>query len=468
MQLKSRTLVGSIWLGAMLGGCGGTGGSGGVTGDHGGAGPAAGSGGVTGGNGGAGGISAVAVTFWQDVAPIYNQKCVACHQAGGLGPFALDNYTDALANAADELLQISLDHMPPYFMVHDGSCGGFQAAAALTATEKATIAAWVNGARAEGTPVTLTLPPMPTLADAVNVSTPTFAPVPQGGALAENDEYRCFELDPPNAANAFLTGYDVSPGEPSIIHHVIAFVVDPQAQGAGGMTNGAIMKSLDDASPDRLGWPCFGGAGDGISEASVPVTWAPGQGVVNYPDGMGVPIAPNFKLVVQVHYNLVDPASLGKTDSTTIHMHFEPTVTRQLAFLLPDPFLDSLNNATPDTLPPGQADAKYTWTKTGKQLGLGGITSAELVAVMPHMHGRGLRQTMTLDGSSCASHLEGWDFHWQKFYFYETRPKVSQNTQFQVTCEYDTSADTVPVSPGWGTGNEMCLNILMIALPATN
>jgi len=505
--MKTREIgsMGVMLLGALLGGCGGgaatprgtggvtgnsgtggvtgSSGTGGITGNSGGAGGRTGSGGVTGnsggtGVGGAGGSGvggagdtgaggAVAVTFWQNVAPIYNQKCVACHQAGGLGPFALDNYADALTYAEDELARTANDEMPPYFMVHDGSCGGFEDAAALTSDEKATIAAWVNGGRAEGTPVTLPLPSRPALADAVDVATPLFSPVAQGGALAENDEYRCFLLDPPNTTSAFLTGYDVTPGEPSIIHHVIAFVVDPQAQGDGGMTNADIIKSLDGASPDRLGWPCFGGAGDGLKVASVPVTWAPGQGVVNYPDGMGVPISATAKLVVQVHYNLVDPASVGKTDSTTIHLHFAPTVSRQLAFLLPDPFLDSLGNPTPDTLPPGQADARYTWTKTGKQIGLNGITSADLVGVMPHMHGRGLRQTMVLNGNSCASHLEGWDFHWQKFYFYDTRPKISQDTQFQVTCEYDTSADTVAVSPGWGTGNEMCLNILMIALPAT-
>jgi hypothetical protein len=35
----------------------------------------------------------------------------------------------------------------------------------------------------------------------------------------------------------------------------------------------------------------------------------------------------------------------------------------------------------------------------------------------------------------------------------------------QATCEYDTSADTAPVLPGWGTRNEMCLTVLMVALP---
>ena len=413
--------------------------------------------------GGAGGAPS-GVTFWQDVAPVYNAKCVPCHQEGGLGPFRLDNYPDALAFAADELAMIQAGAMPPYFMVHDDSCGSFEAAKALTATEKATIAAWVNGGAPQGTPVTLTPPSKPTLAGAVDVSTPLFSPVAQGGQLAENDEYRCFALDAPNPKDAFVTGYDVSPGEPSIVHHVIVFVVDPAAKAGNNLTNAAAIKALDDASPDRLGWPCFGGAGDNLKVDSIPVTWAPGQGVVNYPDGMGVPLPATRKLIVQVHYNLVDPASVGKMDQTTVHLRFADTVARKLAFLLPDPFLDSLGKPTPDSLPAGQADARYTWTRTAQQIGLSGIASADLVAVMPHMHGHGLRQTMTLSGT-CASHLEGWDFHWQEFYFYKTRPTLTPATQIQVTCEYDTSGDTAPVLPGWGTHNEMCLNVLMVALP---
>jgi len=107
-----------------------------------------------------------------------------------------------------------------------------------------------------------------------------------------------------------------------------------------------------------MGWPCFGSAGEGVTVNSVPVTWAPGQGVVNYPDGMGVPIRTTDKIVVQIHYNLADPTAAGKTDSTTVHLRFANQVSRRLSFLLPDPFLDSLskkdvaNNPAPDTLPP--------------------------------------------------------------------------------------------------------------------
>ena len=123
--------------------------------------------------------------------------------------------------------------------------------------------------------------------------------------------------------------------------------------------------------------------------------WEPGQGIVEYPAGMDVPLKTN-NLVIQIHYNLADPASAGKSDSTTVHLQFANSVDRQLAFLLPDGLLESLSNATPGTLPPGKADTPYTWTRTGRDLGLNGIPSVDLMAVMPHMHGRGLRQSIRI------------------------------------------------------------------------
>jgi hypothetical protein len=412
-----------------------------------------------------------AVTYWGDAEPIFSSKCVKCHQAGGIGPFRLDDYADAKAFSSLEKVRVNQGTMPPYFMVHDGSCETFQDDATLTDAQKATISAWVDGGTLEGTaPSTLpTLPTPPTLPNASDVSTPTFMPTPQGGQLAEFDEYRCFMLDWPHTGDTFVTGYDVSPGAAAIVHHVLGFVVDPSATGDGGMTNAQIMANLQAQSPNRIGWPCFGGAGDGVNVGGLPIAWAPGQGIVEYPTGMGVPVKSTDKLIVQIHYNLADPATLGQTDSTTIHLQFAGSVQRELQFMLPDPFLASINNPTPDSLPAGQADTKYTWTLSGSDLGLKGIPSVDLMAVMPHMHQRGVRQTMsigTVGNMSCASHLENWSFHWQEFYDYKTPIKITPDTQIQVTCEYNTSSDTQPVLPGWGTRNEMCLNVLMVAMPA--
>ena len=230
------------------------------------------------------------MTFWSDVAPIYNNKCVRCHQQGGIAPFRLDNYADAKAYSTLEKARVNQGTMPPYFMVHDGTCQNFQDDITLSDQQKATINAWVDGGTPEGTPTSpLTLPPQPSLPNASDVATPSFMPVPQGGALAEFDEYRCFVMDWPHTGDGFLTGYEVSPGDAAIVHHVIGFVVDPAAMGDGGRTNAAIMQDLQAQSPDRIGWPCFGGAGDGVNPTGLPIAWAPGQGVVTFPDGHGGP-----------------------------------------------------------------------------------------------------------------------------------------------------------------------------------
>jgi hypothetical protein len=250
--------------------------------------------------------------------------------------------------------------------------------------------------------------------------------------------------------------------------------VDPNAAGDTGEPNSVIMQRLHDASPDRDGWPCFGAAGDQIKVAGIPVEWAPGQGVVSYPEGMGFQMKSSYRFVVQVHYNLADPQSAGQTDSSTMRVRYADAVDRKVVFFLPDGFLDTLRKGKPDTLPPGQPAAVYHWRKSAAELGMpSSLPWVDVVAVEPHMHTRGIGQELDIgsgvDGGApvCAARLTRWDFHWQKFYFYKpgNYPRLTPSSFIDVTCTYDTSAEVSPVLPGWGTRNEMCLTALMVALP---
>ena len=47
------------------------------------------------------------------------------------------------------------------------------------------------------------------------------------------DDYRCFLLDPKLAEDAFITGFNVLPGNPDVVHHVILFRVPPTSVDAG-------------------------------------------------------------------------------------------------------------------------------------------------------------------------------------------------------------------------------------------
>lgn len=418
------------------------------------------------------GSSVKVLTYWQDVVPIVEKKCMGCHQTGGIAPFSMGTYAEIKKYAPLIAVDVSGGIMPPYYIRHDGLCGDFNDSMTLTKAEARTLTEWATGGAAEGTPGQVVVPPLPRLQGGTAYKTPLFAPVAQGTDIAQYDEYRCFLLNSGLSKDAFITGFEVTPGNEAIVHHMLAFAVDPQAKGDTGEPNSTIMQRLHDASPEREGWPCFGAAGDNVAVAGVPVEWAPGQGVVDYPAGMGFQMKSNYQIVIQVHYNLADPESAGQTDSSTVNVRYADAVDRRIVFFLPDGFLDTLRSGKPDSLPAGKAETTYSWSRSGAQLGIpAGLPFVDLVGVGPHMHTRGIGQKLEIGGVdasvSCAAELTRWDFHWQRFYFYkpEGYPRLLQSSRIDVTCTYDTTAESAPVLPGWGTRNEMCLMVLMAALP---
>jgi hypothetical protein len=183
---------------------------------------------------------------------------------------------------------------------------------------------------------------------------------------------------------------------------------------------------------------------------------------------MGVRLRATDKLVIQVHYNLADAQNKGMSDSTTVRVRYADQVERPLMFLLPDGLLETLyTKKMPDTLRPGMPKVSYTWQKSMMDAGLPAGTTLDVVAVMPHMHQRGKSNELRfINGAQndCVAQIQNWNFHWQKAYFYKgTRPTLTSDSQIQLTCDYDTSADHDPVLPGWGTRNEMCLDALIVA-----
>ncbi len=408
-------------------------------------------------------------TYWQHVAPIVSQKCAGCHQDGGIAPFTLQSYEDVQSRAGLIADVTSRRIMPPYLMQTGDECGSFDESVALTQEEIATLGAWARGDRAEGTAVPVAPRGLLGLDQGTDFQTPYFVPEVAGGMFAEHDEYRCFLLDPGLDADTFVTGYEVLPGNAALVHHVLGMFVDPNAPAdLSGQTNGALMQALDDDSPDREGWPCFGMAGEGVATEDVPLVWAPGQGVVEYPGGAGVRLRRDRRIVVQVHYNLENPGLHGQADQTTVRLRFSDAVQQQAMFVTADQLLNSLFSDTPTPLEPGRGSVLYTWQETTEELGMPPDETMQLLGLMPHMHERGRKFTFELgknDAFACQGHVDAWDFHWQRLYMYRNPPTLDAATQLRVTCDYDTSGDTQPIFPGWGTQNEMCAAIMMLAYP---
>ena len=62
------------------------------------------------------------------------------------------------------------------------------------------------------------------------------------------DDYRCFLLDPELDRDTWLTGTQVLPGNPDVVHHVIHFKVPPAQVAAA---------EAKDAAEEDEGWTCF-------------------------------------------------------------------------------------------------------------------------------------------------------------------------------------------------------------------
>ena len=151
---------------------------------------------------------------------------------------------------------------------------------------------------------------------------------PSGGT----DDYRCFLLDPKLARNEFVTGFGVSPGEVSQVHHVILYRVPGDLAAAA--------EAKDAATPGD-GWTCFGGTGLGAAGATLDDApwvgaWAPGGHEQVLARDVGIPLDKGSLLVLQVHYNLLAGSAPDRT-SVTLRLSTSRTLKPLETMLLPAP-----------------------------------------------------------------------------------------------------------------------------------
>ena len=304
------------------------------------------------------------------------------------------------------------------------------------------------------------------------------------------DDYRCFLLDPKLTEKTFLTGVDVLPGNPDVVHHVILFQVRPDEV--------AEAQKIDDASAGQ-GWTCFGGSGVGAVGESVDKApwigaWAPGGGGTVHRKGFGVPLEKGTRVVMQVHYNLLAGA---EPDTSAARLRLAPGTARLQALetvLLPAPV--ELPCRTGKTGPlcsrdKAMADVRARFGQAGQLgdvlhllCGAGDIgpvqtctrpaTSAMTVrAAAGHMHLLGREISIEVNGKTVLD-IPVWDFDDQK-----SRPVdpvvVRPGDDLTVTCRHDQSLrDQLPAFAGqperyvvWGEGttDEMCLGMLQVSKP---
>ncbi|MDB5462879.1 MAG: hypothetical protein JWP23_1268 [Phenylobacterium sp.] len=88
------------------------------------------------------------ISYAKDVAPILEAKCVACHQDGGIGPFAMTNYQMVKGFSPMIREVIRTDRMPPYNA--DPHVGKFSDDKNLSPAEIKTLVHWIEAGSPRG------------------------------------------------------------------------------------------------------------------------------------------------------------------------------------------------------------------------------------------------------------------------------------------------------------------------------
>lgn len=390
------------------------------------------------------GAPGTAPTWYQDVAPFVYSTCVDCHRTGGIAPFSLVTYEEASLRADGMAAAVSSHRMPPTLVDTSGSCGNYRSdVRRLTDAQSATLSAWAAAGAPAGDPSRGPMLPAPqqglsnpdAVVDMGAEYLPTMAP----------DQYRCFVLDTGQSADRFVTAYEVVPGEPRVVHHVILYSLPTAAAEQQA-------QALDAMTPTEAGYPCFGGPG---ATGSAPLAlWAPGAGVVQFPQGTGLRLAGGRRVVLQLHYNLLNGSF---PDRTRVRLQLSSTATEGRLLGVRDATLD---------LPPHMSNVEQSATLTARSMGLAASASVQLWGVAPHMHTLGRSLDVQLlrgaGGSQCLVSVPRWDFHWQALNFYAQPLTVTGNDSVRITCRYDTSSRDLVTHWGEGTQDEMCLNYLYI------
>lgn len=148
------------------------------------------------------------------------------------------------------------------------------------------------------------------------------------------DDYRCFLLDPQLKRDSWLTGTNVLPGNPDVVHHVILFRVPPQ--------DVAKAEAKDAETPDDQGWTCFGGTAlEGefaqLDDAPWLGAWAPGGDEVVTRDGYGTDLPKGSRIIMQVHYNLLAGTAPDVSATQIRTMPRSRDLTALHTFLMPAP-----------------------------------------------------------------------------------------------------------------------------------
>lgn len=346
------------------------------------------------------------LTYYQDVAPIFDRRCNSCHRTGTAAPFELTSFESAAANA-EMIAEVVVDErMPPWF-AHPRH-GVFQNDPSLTADEQNTIVQWVRNGRAAGTPPSARAEAEPA-ADVPSADPQSPAEwrigkpdlivsmvadeiIPETGFVP----YRYSVLPYVFLDETWIEAFEIRPDNPAVVHHCnMAYVT---SSGAGEET--FITGHVPGGQPMDLG---------------------------RFDNGVAYRIPKLAGLGLQIHFT-----TTGKPERCRISVGMRyprNKVQKQLTHFLLDP--------RPLRIPPNNPAHQVRSHRTLSD-------NIDLLGMFTHMHVRGRDMTFFAehpDGQrETLLQIPNYNFEWQLGY--ELKPgqkKLAAGTKIEAIAHFDNS-----------------------------
>jgi hypothetical protein len=368
--------------------------------------------------------AAPAVSFHKDVEPILQNRCQSCHRPGEAAPMSLLTYEQARPWAKAIRAAVLTGKMPPWHA--DPHYGKFTNDLSLSAGERETIVAWIDGGAKEGNRADAPKPRQ--FSTGWGIGTPDVVfempeefEVPAKGAI----DYQFIAVPTNFTEDKWVEMAEVRPGNRSVVHHAIV-VMDT---GTGARNEEYLA---------------------GYAPGMTPQIWKPGQARL---------IKAGATLIFQMHYTATGkPAQ----DRTRIGLVFakKPVAERIVAMEAMDPGL---------AIPPGDPSYRVEATAVMSQ-------PVSLVGMRAHMHLRGksfqFRAVYPTGETEILLDIPKFDFGWQPYYYLETPKLLPRGTLIECTAVYDNSANNLlnpdpAATVTWGpqTWDEMMIGWLDVAVP---
>ncbi len=383
---------------------------------------------------------------YKDVAAIFYARCTHCHNQNHKFPFL--NYTQTQPLKVLIQNDLNINRMPPwhpdttYANAAYPTVKRFSNEHLISSAEKTAILNWITAGAQKGD--TTLAPPAPVYpkfklsgnAD-ITLKIPTFS-----SNAFTSDAYNCFSIPTGLTQDRILRAYEIVPGNPAIVHHVVINVD----------TTGSIVSDLSGGCYTQGGQFSIGG-------------FAPGSPPIVFPNGAtlkaGIRLKAGSQLILQLHYPI---GTAGQTDSTKIRLYFYPIGTTGVRPIYVETPLQYWN-FSPTAIPANQT---RTYTAVSSATFASATYSISIYATFPHAHkvnksivNFAYKTTDTIP----LIRINNWDFDFQGFYMFKKMVKVPKTYKLYSKHVYDNTmphvATPTNVAFGTSTKDEMLFDAFM-------